>query len=175
MSDDEEEGKLFKNKETDDDNYDEKEEDTKPNFVVKLKSKAVLSTKKQKTFATKKPTTPARLKISKKSFFKPSIKKLSSKSLRSLNISNNNSESINADVLITVPHTSKFFLNSTIIQSLTEQDNDDVVSTTTVTTSRSYDQMDYFYGTDMDMLAKELDEYEWVVGEFTSCSRGCGK
>jgi len=172
------EARLFKNKETDDDdNYDEKEEDTKQNFVVKLKSKALLSTKKQKPFATKKPTTPAKLKISKKSFLKPSIKKLPSKSLRSLNISNDNSKSINADVLITVPHTSKFFLNSTIIQSLTEQDNDDdVVSTTkSVTTSKSYDQMDYFYGADMDMFAKELDEYEWVVGEFTSCSRGCGK
>jgi hypothetical protein len=174
------EAKLFKNKETDDDNY----EDIKPSFVLKLKSKALLSTKKQKTFSTKKPKIPAKIKISKKNFLKPSIKKILSKSLRSLSILNDNetvldanSKSINADVLITVPHTSKFFLNSTIIQSLTETEQDhDVVSTTTITTSKSSDQMDYyFYGTDMDLLAKELDEYEWVLGEFTNCSRECGK
>jgi len=162
---------LFKNKETDD--YDENIDeagDSKMNLILKRKSKQFStpnSTKKSATKFTKSTKRVTKLKVLKKKLIKH--KKASPKSLRSLNY-----DTINADVIITVPHTSNFFLNSTIIQSLNSQEY--LISTTipTTTISKVLDQMDYFFGNDMDILSKELDDYEWYLGGFTNCSRGCG-
>ena len=162
---------IFKNKETDD--YDENVEEineAKKNFVLKIrKSQQFLTLKPTKKFISKvtspiKKTT--KLNVLKKNFIKP--KRSFPKSSRSLR-----SDIINADVLITVPH--KFFLNSTIIQSSNEEDNFILTTTlSTTTTIKELDQTDYFFDSDTDILSKELDEFEWHLGEFTNCSRGCG-
>ena len=159
--------KIFKNKETDD--YDENFEEikeTKQNFVLKIRKSQQFSTlKPAKKFISKviSPIKKTRkLKVLKKNFIKPK------KSLRSIK-----GDIINADVLITVPH--KFFLNSTIIQSSKEEDHFILTTTSSTTaTIKELDQTDYFFDNDMDILSKELDEFEWHLGEFTNCSRGCG-
>ncbi len=158
---------VFKNKETDD--YDENVEninETKQNFVLKIRKSHQFSTLKPKNKFNPKLISPIKKTTKLSVLIKP--KGSFPKSLRSLK-----SDIINADVLITVPH--KFFLNSTIIQSSNEED-DFILSTTssTTTTIKELDQTDYFFDNDMDILSKELDEFEWHLGKFTNCSRGCG-
>ena len=185
---------LFKNKETDD--YDENGDDSKldlslvilkSNWNLKKKAEKFVNTTRQNQNTTKSVT----IKTTKHSKLIKKVAKNSTKikkkliSSRSLVNSSTLEEIVNihADVLITVPHTSKFMLNSTIVQNLKELEISDspiqnqetrLTTNTTSNNNTAYEQSDYFFDNDIETISKELDEYEWQIGDWTKCSRGCG-